>query len=464
MRVPLLWDDPWASGYDGWYYVLQTRSWMAGEPLFADRSLVFWALSALARLTGSVVVGNKVATCLFAALGSAGMAIGCGRITGSTAAGLVAGLWWACAPGHLYVSFEFLKNEAGLAVLGVLWALLAHASTRRWALVGALLCTAFGLAVHKLTGVFGLCLALGTLGAEAWRRARSQGMAVPSSMIGWTLAVGGALGAVALSIGVLRVEDFARLVAPGPSESSRFITLLTSTRIHPFHRFTLVGAHLLPLLLTAALWHTRKLAAGLPWVALSIAAAAPLLPFGFDLTAWRLLLMAFVPAALALALVVAHAPRWVGAAVGMGVLATLPATVPHAAQPEPNYAQWAEVVPLLQAHVAETERVVAHRGVCGFVWAEADRICENFDPQGSAEGWWRIVYGMGEARLAPYTSQPPVRLMLGYTLVPEAAWRQFRLEHAETLPLVHHPRNPYRARPGFVYGPKGTTPTAGDSR
>lgn len=463
-RVPLLWDDPWASGYDGWYYVLQARSWLEGTPLFADRSLVFPVLAALATFTGSTVVGNKVAACLFAAAGAGGMALGSSRFTGSWVAGLAAGLWWACAPGHLVVSFEFLKNEAGLAMLGILWALLAHAPAHRAAVVGAVICTGLGLAVHKLTGVFGVVLALGTLGNWWWHHRSSRGAIELPIRSGWLVGAAVGLFLVATTIGVLRLEDFTRFLSPGASEGSRLTLFALGGRVHPIHQVTLLVAHLLPVLLALGLWRSRRLAAGLSWVVLAIATTAPMLPFGFELTAWRLLLLAFVPTAFAVALLVAHTRPTTGMLASLAALGSLPLTVPHAAQPEPDYGAWAEVVPILQAHIAEHERVVAHRGVCGFVWAEADRVCENFDPQGPAEGWWRIVYGMGEERLAPYTTTPPVRLMLGYTLIPEAAWRAFRADHAETLPLVHHPRNPYRPRPGFVYGPQGAPPALGDGR
>ena len=462
VRIPLLWDDPWASGYDGWYYVLQTRSWMDGSPLFADRSLVFAVLRGLAGLTGDVVVGNKVAACLFAGLGAGGMALGSARFTGSWAAGLAAGMWWACAPGHLTVSFEFLKNEGGLAVLGILWALLSRARSSPMAALSALMCTGLGLAVHKLTGVFGLVLTLGTAGTVAWERWSVRDAVARRRAVRGLLAAAAVLGLVSVSVGVLRLEDFTRFLSPGIAEGTRSSILLSSPRIHPVHRVTLAIAHLLPLILAITLWRWSRLVSGLAWILLAIFTTAPLLPFGFDLTAWRLLLLAFVPSAFALAVGVAHTRPWTGPALGLLFLGSIPWTLPHAAGPEPDYAAWAETIPTLQAHVAEHERVVAHRGVCGFVWAQADRVCENFDPQGSAEGWWRIVYGMGEARLAPYSDVEPVRLMLGYTLVPEAAWRRFRAEQADTLPLIQHPRNPYRARPGFVYGPQRDSPRVGE--
>jgi hypothetical protein len=458
-RIPLLWDDPWPSGYDGFYYVLQTRSWRTGTPLFADRSLVFWPLAGLSVLLGDVILANKVAACGFAAAGAVGMALGTQRFTGSAAAGLAAGTWWAVAPGHLIVSTEFLKNEAGLAVLGILWALLAYAETSRRAAVAAAVTAALGLAVHKLTGVFGAILAVGTGISVLWTHRRPP----LGALLRQPKVLAGALGAAALLalsvglLGVLRFEDFARFLAPQEGDGDRFALLWTSRRIHPVHRSALLVAHLLPVALALGLWRTGQVR-GAAWVLLAVAVTAPLLPFGFDLTAWRLLLLAFVPAAFALGLLVAHTRPWTGIVATLLALSTVPFTVPHAARAEPDYSAWAEVVPVLQAHVPEGHRVVAHRGVCGFVWAVADRVCENFDPTGPPEGWWRIVYGMGEARLAPYSEVPPVRLMTGYTLVPEVAWRAFRADHVDTLPLVHHPRNPYRPRPGFVYGPQAETP------
>ena len=446
-RIPLLWDDPWAPGYDGWYYVLQTRSWMDGAPLFADRSIVFHALAALGWICDDVVVGNKIAACLFAAVGAVGASTGATRWTGSVAAGLVAGLWWASAPGHLIVSTEFLKNEAGIAIVGLVLAAIGAPRDRKTAAL-ALGLVLLGPFVHKLTGVFGIMLGVGTL------------LAARSRQLPWRWVLGAAVlgGLAGSAFGLVRGVDLARFVDGATTDTPRFDALTTSARIHPVHRVSLLLAHLMPLALLVGSWRTGRLALGLPLAAIALATLAPGLPFGFDLTSWRLLLLAFVPTAFGLALLVSALPRglsWGTVVVVAGTsLVSLGWTVPHQARPEPDYAAWAELVPVLQAHIPPDGRVVAHRGVCGFVWAVADRLCENFDPQGSADGWWRIVYGMGEDRLAPYSAVPPVRLMLGYTLVPETAWRTFRVEHGDDLPLVHHPRNPYRPRPGFVYGPQ----------
>ncbi len=462
LRVPLLFDDPWAPGYDGWYYVLQARSILDGQALFADSSLVHPLLAAIGWLVGDVVVGNKLATCLFAAIGAGGAAVGAARWTGRASAGWVAGLWWAAAPGHVVLSSEFLKNEAGIAVLGLLLAVLPGCERRVGLWVSALVFATLGLLVHKLTGVFGLVLVVGYGGM------RLQDGRLPR----WVWLAGlGIAAASGLALGVLRPEDLERF-AGGQAEGSRLGLIATSVRIPLGLRASLLLTHLAPVALAALLLGRGGAplrALGVPLVLVALATTALGLPFGFDLTSWRLLILGFIPGSFLMAALVARAPdaripKWAWAVLPATLaLAHLPWTVPHVARAEPDYAAWNEVLPVIQARVPATDRVVAHRGVCGFVWAVGDRICENFDPQGSADGWWRITYAVGRDDLAPYSPVEPVPLVLGYTLVPESAWRRFRAEHDRSHPYVRHPLNPFRERPAYVYGPGRGTPEPGES-
>ena len=251
VRVPLLWDDPFAPGYDGWYYVLQVRSLLSGAPLFADRSLVFAVLAVCGAVLDDVVVGNKVAACLFAAVGAAGAAVGAWRWTASRSAALVAGMWWALAPGHLAVSLEFLKNEGGLAILGLLLAVLPGlarpgSATLRMDAMWTVLLVLVGALTHKLTGVLGLLLAAGVglttvLPRLRWR---SKHWVVIGVVAGVLLVLVGGLG-------VLRGVDLQRFLAPQPGEGARLDLLLSSRRIHGVHRVALLAAHGLPLALAA---------------------------------------------------------------------------------------------------------------------------------------------------------------------------------------------------------------------
>lgn len=454
-RLPVLFDDPHAPGYDGWYYVLQVRSLLDGEALFADSSLVFPTLGALGWVLGDVVLGNKLGALAFAAAGSVGASIAARRWTGSSWAGLAAGLVWAAAPGHLVLTGEFLKNEAGLAVLGTLLAVLPDCE-RRWPMwVSAAGLAVLGLFVHKLTGVLGLSLALGY---GVCRAARGR---VPP----WVLLAAAGLALLgAAGWGLLRPVDLERFVGDAVGAEPRWSAILTSERIATAHRVELLLAHLVPLLLGLTLvgpGGRRLRDLGLPLTLVAVVTTAPGLSFGFDLTSWRLLLMGFVPLALGVAAAVARVPSparsFLVLPLATLLLLQLPSTAARVARAEPDYVAWEGALPTLQATVPPADRVVAHRGLCGFVWAVGDRICENFEPQGPPEGWWRISYGVAVDELAPYTDQPVVRLRTAYTLAPETAWRAWRADHPEH-PFANHVTNPNLPRPSFVYGPQGDTP------
>lgn len=436
LRVPLLWDDRWAPGYDGGYYLLQVGSWVEGQPIFADRSLVYPLLGLFARASGDLVLGNKLAATVFAALTAGLGAWGARAWLGSWLPGLVLGLWWACSPLHLGVSAEFLKNAAGLVVLAAVFAQLP--GSRGWRLLPLGLTLALGLGVHKLTGLLGVGLAGSTL-------------LLRQDLPRWAWLVGGALIALStLSVGLLRPEDFERFLGGGQTPRSALFGDLLSWP----ERLEVAALLVSPALLLLALRGRPELRElGLPLCLLAALCTALYLPFGWDLSSWRLMLMGFVPLG-ALAALAVHRLPWLAAAVIPALLlAALPAAR-HQAGREPDYAAWAEQLSRIQAAVPEADRVVAHRGLCGFIWSEGDRVCENFQPQGDLSGWWRVAYGIGEQRLAPY-AEAPVPLLPGYTLVREAEWQAFRQANEGRYSLLTDERNPWQPRPGFVYGPEG---------
>ncbi|MCP4921672.1 MAG: hypothetical protein GY913_32645 [Proteobacteria bacterium] len=442
LRGPLLWDDAWAPGYDGGYYVLQVTSWMQGAPLFADGSWVYPLLAAFAQICGDVVLGNKVAATTFAALVAGLGAIAGLRMTGSRAAGLTMGAVWACSPLHLGVSAEFLKNACGLVVLAALVAVLPRCEERRPRLALALGLLVLGAMVHKLTAVLGLVLVAGyalPLLADRWSARWAT-----AAWLGLAL-----LGMAALVVGVLRPVDLARF--SGAAGMSR--AALWSGILSPSESLEALAVHAAPLAVLALFWRRRAMGAALFLVAL--ACTAPGLPFGWDVLSWRLVLMGFIPLGACAAMLVERIPLAVVPVLGVALIQA-PAAAEHQSRREPDYAAWTQVLPTLKATVPAGERVVAHRGLCGFVWAAGDRVCENFQPQGELEGWWRIGFGMGEARLAPYCEAVP--LLPGYTLVPEPCWQAFRDEHVDDFSLLRDERNPFEPRPAFVYGPGGDTP------
>lgn len=458
VRAALLFDDPWAHGYDGWYYVLQVRALLDGAALFADRSLVFWPLVALGALTGDVIVGNKIAACLFAATTAGFGAVAAQRWRRSWWAGLVCGLWWAASPLHLGVSAEFLKNSAGAVILAALLATLPGCERDRRRVGLAVGLALLGPMVHKLAGVMGL-IAAGSYAAVHMLSGR-----LSPRLLGGVLLVG--LGLVAAS-GLLRPSDLLRLTDPSAPTTNR-LAALTGGRLVLPEQLELAWVMATPLVLAVSAIRDRSQRAfTLAILPLAVIATAPGLPFGWDLTAWRLMLMGFIPAGLTLALLATRSGIGAGLAglATVGVMLALPESVHAHRGRSPDYRAWASARAAIRDAVPAEGRVVAHRGLCGFVWAEAGVICENFHPAGDGEGWWRIAYGFSVDRLQPYTTaeEPPMFLRPGYTLVHEPAWRRFVAAEGDRFRLTRDARNPWRPRPEFVYGPGQETP-APDSK
>ena len=444
IRGWVLFDDPLAHGYDGYYYALQVRSMLAGDALFADTSAALWGMTALAAVVGDVVVSNKLAVCVFAGVAAAGGAVAARRWFHSRAAMAVTGLLWATSALHLAVSSEFVKNAAGIAVLAWLIAALADAHRHVYRMVGCVLLALGGLFVHKLTGVFGVVLLLTVV--PSWLP-QVRLRRVPW----WAIAGTGVLAIAALAGGVLRVVDFSRF-AQGLGRLGDRMQPFQDGRLVWSEQLALIGVYTAPLVLAVLAWRRRTepdgaLLRGL--AVLAVFSCAPGLPFGYDLTAWRLVLMGFVAVGLTAGWAAKRLP-WMGALSVAVAVVGLPSTVASRQAKEPDYGAWVAVVPVIQQHVAADESLVAHRGLCGFLWFETGRRCENFQPVGEPDGWWRVAYGFGPAQLE--SSGPVVPLRPAYLLVPESAWRDFAAHHDYSL--IRHPLNPYRPRPDFVYGPQ----------
>ena len=111
------------------------------------------------------------------------------------------------------------------------------------------------------------------------------------------------------------------------------------------------------------------------------------------------------------------------------------------------------MLPTIQAQLPDGARLIAHRGLCGFLWARGGMPCENFQPQGAdLSGYWRVTYGFSAARLSG-AQTPPTPLLPGYVLLHEPDWQAFTAGEGARFSLIRNPRNPHKPRPDFVYGP-----------
>jgi len=434
-RWALLGRDTTASGFDAWYYVLQVRSLQEGQDRFGDDSWAFPVLRAAAWLTGDVVVGNELVAGLAAMAVTAALALAGGRLGGASGA-LVSGAVAASATGHLALTAEFLKNAIGVVPLAaVAWLLARRPGPAAWA--GAVGLAVLASGVHKLAGVMCWAMVLGVAATTVGQRHVGRGVGV-----GVVVVAG---GAVALLWGVVGVADLDRSwQLAGLGDRARGLA-----RLPAVEAAEMVAVAIVPVL---AAWAYRR---GLPApqaltvAALGVVCTAPGLPFGFDGVAWRLMVMGFVPLAWVLAAL--RPGPGVALALALGAVGVGAANVASHRQRGPDYAAWGDMLPIVQATVGVDERLVAHRGLCGFLWAQGERPCENFEPAGDLSGVWRVTYGFSEQALAPYG--PSVPLRRGYRLIREPAWQAFRAEQGQRFPLAFDPRNPYRPPPAYVKRP-----------
>jgi hypothetical protein len=334
------------------------------------------------------------------------------------------------------VSAEYLKNALGLAVLP--WILALLAGDKAWERLGALGLLILGLFLHKLSGVMGWVLAAGVVGTQ---------LLGPRLRLPRWLWIAGGLGAfAALAFGVLRAEDLQRVLSMQGGRPRLQTLLAGRLRVGELAELALLA--LSPVLLLWRAWVSpdeRPVAvAGLM---LSVLCLAPGLPFGFDLTSWRLMLVGGFPVALMCALLAGSLPEVMLPLILASLTAIVPGVVQANQSREPDYVSFAPNLPLLK----DSEKVVAHRGICGQIMAQTGVHCENFQPPEPHQGWTRVVYGVSLRYLAE-VAPDAVDLAGPYVLVPEPQWQAFVAGPGSDWFLVRDPRNPYRARPGFVYG------------
>ena len=431
----MLFDDPLAHGYDGWYYVIQAESWAAGAPEFADSSLVFWLLALFSLLFGAIV-GNKIAALLGGFALAAGGVVAGWRWTRSLPAAWVLGLWLAASPLLLGVSSEYLKNTLGLALLP--WILALLAGDKPWERVCALALLVLGLFIHKLSGVMGWVLAAGVVGTQL--------LGPKIRLPRWLWVAGGVGAAVALAFGVLRAEDLQRLVSTGGGQPRLQALLGGRLRVGELAELALLA--IAPGVLLWRAWVSeRERPLAIAAALLAVLCLAPGLPFGWDLSAWRLMLVGGIPVALMCSLLTASAPEVMLPIVVASLVGLVPVVVQANQAREPDYVAFAANLPLLES----SQKVVAHRGICGQIMAQTGVHCENFQPPEPHQGWTRVVYGVPMRHLAA-VAPDAVDLAGPYVMVPEPQWQAFVLGPGADWALARDPRNPYRARPDFVYG------------
>ncbi len=197
-RWLVLAESPFPVGVDGYFYPVQLRAVIAGQPLpYATSPLAFYLMAPFAAVAGPIT-GAKLGAAAFGALAVV-PAYGLGaRLGGSRGAGLVAAAIVATSAGSMFLTFEFVKNGVGVTVaLAAMWALLAALDRpSRPRLVLALVAWIAAALTHKTAGalviVIGVPAAVGTLVARGQLRGRRLLYLVAAASV---LAIGAVIAA-----------------------------------------------------------------------------------------------------------------------------------------------------------------------------------------------------------------------------------------------------------------------------
>ena len=186
-------ESPYANGWDGYFYLIQLKSWVhEGQMHSPDHSPVYWLLRGLYALTKDEMLAFKLLCAGLSALFTFILCAWVQKMSKSTLLGLTMGIWLLFSPSLRFFAAQFPKNLLGIdALLLLLWTLQSHRRGRQ------ILAFALTFVSHRMTA--GLSLIFVVLQHFNWRRilAMTFGMAFLVT-IGWILN------------GFLNWSDFAR--------------------------------------------------------------------------------------------------------------------------------------------------------------------------------------------------------------------------------------------------------------
>ncbi|MDR1429296.1 MAG: hypothetical protein LBI85_03320 [Spirochaetaceae bacterium] len=477
--VQRVWRGP--SGFDVYYYALQTRAMSLGGPLFFDQSLVYGVLALLDRMVRNPVLSSQILSAL-----SMGSIYGCLLVISfrrgpSLYKSAVAGIA-VFNPAIFYQTLEFTKNNFSLAFFFIAYAALTGEGGRcglpkrtapsLFRFIAGLGCLAVSVLSHRMmlvvAGLFA-AQALAVLPGVCRFARRGAGQRLPGRILlccGLVLGAALVTGLALLKTGLLDRLGVFSLAAPLDR-----LRQLGGTRPLPGEKIFYIILQILPVFLVPCLVVKKRLLGRSEAVfgLLAFLFVFPFLEFSWDGTGFRLLLLE--PLMLAPLLLAAGEPvmplgvitagsaaggntgRPLGAAIAAlfiagSVLFTAESALRLAPSKGPDYRRLAGEFASIET-LARGRRLIAHRGLAGFLWYEKGIWAENFIPSGENGRYLRVVYAFTPEIFEPYLEEGdtlPVRISRSYTLIEEYLWQRFYREKRD-LRFLRSELNPCLPRP-----------------
>ena len=449
-------------GFDVYYYALQTRALaLTGSLLFSDHSLVYRALYLVNLVLNNPILSVQVLCAFSIALicfSLMMMSFRGGASLYKSAVALIA----VFNPATFYLLLEFAKNSFAFALFFLAWLLLTdennylsfsvknRPSLARFCAGLAIL--AVSVFSHRLMLALFVCFLVHGAFIFLWPRITQSKHGVQTVVLcGIIIAA-----TIAVVCFFLRNMILERISIVSLSAPVHRLTQLFSGDLLPGERVFYIAIQITAFLLIPLVvikgrqfFKPELVFAAIGWLFLF-----PFLHFTWDGLGFRLLILA--PIMLAPWLMQVRPPFPKAAALVLAV-ASLYCTVESAMYlaivKGPDYRAFENTFKSIETY-AKGRRVIAHRGLAGFLWYEKGIRSENFLPAGSEDKYLRLVYAFSPEILEPYVQDgegPPIVINNTYMLIEEKIWQRFYHDRRE-LYFLKSELNPYLPRPvsGFV--------------
>jgi hypothetical protein len=209
-RWALVAASPFPLGVDGYFYPIQLRALLEhGTLAYPASPLAFYLLAPFAAATDPIVGAKLGAAVLGAAIAFPAYGVGA-RLGGGRGAGLVAAVLATTSTGSAYLTVEFVKNGVGLTVaLAALWlALRATERPTRARIAAALAGLVAAYATHKMAAAIVGLVAIPAALAALTDRGVLRGRRLIYAILGTIAVVAGVLVVSALvPRRLLSIED-----------------------------------------------------------------------------------------------------------------------------------------------------------------------------------------------------------------------------------------------------------------
>ena len=455
LAVLRVWQGP--CGNDIYYYALQTKALtLTGLQLFSDASPVYRVLFFINKAVNNPVLSVQILSSFsIAAIYFCFLAISFRR--GPSLYKIAAAAIAVFNPAVFYLLLEFTKSSFALALFFIAWLLLTNKDNSvRFKFVSppamlrglaGLLFLGLSAFSHRLMLALFLCFVIHTLAVfykeHIARHTINLKIIIPAAI--FSLVFGGAIFFFLRGMIADRFSLFS-LSAP-MHRMTQFVkgNLLLGEKI--FYVFTQLAVFFFVpaiIIMRRQFLRSEVIFAALAWLFLF-----PFLQFSWDEIGFRLLILApllLAPWLISLKLKYSRAASIVFFAASIAFSAE---SVKNLSLVKgPDYRDYEKTFASIETQVSG-RRLIAHRGLAGYLWYEKGIRSENFIPASDNEKYLRLVYAFSPDILNAYLEPddpPPVQINRTYTLMEEYIWQRFYQERQD-LRFLKSELNPFLPRP-----------------